>query len=306
MFGRKRAPRTPRWGFQIGWEDFVQTVREQLAQRGGELAEVLPPDGRVPLPESAEYETWDLGHVSETCRDRGPQDWAPLIAESLDAAFGAVVALAVPGTPPPPPVTRSSTHLGQLRAQLFNPTLAAIASPTIARRALGDLVEIVVAELQGNVQLLQARELAELGLDPAEAFAIGRRNAAAEPLEVQKLVAGPVPGATGELYLSNGIYLPATMLAAHARVPAGTPLVLAPMTWHHWLLFTLEPDATRATLATIRAMIATTIGAIDTVHAASAWLSPAAWWWPAGTAAPVVLADGGELPADLARLVGPE
>ncbi len=282
----------------------MQTVREQLAQRGGELAEVLPPDGRVPLPESAEYETWNLRSVSEACRDRGPQDWAPLIAESLDEAFGPAVALAVPGTPPP--VTRSSTHLGQLRAQLFNAKLAAIMSPTIARRTLGDLVEIVVAELQGNVQLLQARELAELGLDPAEAFAIGRRNAAAEMLEVTKLVPGPVPGATGELVLSPGLYLAAAMLEVQARVPAGTPLVVAPMTWHHWLVFTLGPDASRGTLATIRAMIASTIAAIDTVHSASAWLSPAAWWWPGGTAAPVVLADGGELPADLAWLLGPE
>ena len=304
MFGRTKAQRTPRWGFSVGWEDFVQTVREQLAQRGVELAEELPPDGEVALPEAAEYETWDLRSVSEACRDRGPQDWAPLIAESLAEAFGAPVALAIPGAPPPPPVTRSSSHLDQLRAQLFNPALAAVVSTTIARRPVGDLAEIVVAEMQGNVQLLQWRELAELGLDRDEAFAIGRRNAAAETLEITKLVTDAVPGAAGELFLSNGSYLSAAMLEACARVPAGTPLIVAPMTWHHWLLFTLGPDANRATLAAIRAMIAATLPAIDTVPSASAWLSPAAWWWPGGTPAPVVLVDRGELPPDLARLLG--
>jgi hypothetical protein len=73
------------------------------------------------------------------------------------------------------------------------------------------------------------------------------------------------------------------------------------LTWHHWFVFTLGPDATAETITAMRDCVDKIADSITTIHTALAWVTRSLWWWPGGVKDPVVI-DLAALPADLQRL----
>jgi hypothetical protein len=335
VFGlfKSKSGGTPRWGFSVGWDDYVAAVREQLERRGLTLDDGAWKRGRVELPETADYEEWDLRAVTERCRELEPQEWEPLLEESLAEALGS------PGPAVPElveqvdpmlaavleadPVLRAAMYLDEevpvgqesdqptgarfdpplerdhIRVQFFNGELAATFSAAVAKRPLGDAAMILVADMGFAEATLQWSDVEALGLSRDEAFAVGRENGARVMAGTVQGMEFTLPGARGSIIVSNGFFLGAAMFEIRDRLPAGTPVITAPISWHHWIQFELEAGATRATLTTMRDFVAQVAEGITTISNVSAWVTRSLWWWPAGATEPVVI-DDAALPEELA------
>ena len=165
----------------------------------------------------------------------------------------------------------------------------------IACRPFGDAWLVLVEDLGGGEATITHRKLAEQGLDAAAAFPLAIEQGAVACPDAQ-ITEVAIPGARCELAVANSFYLASLMLFTHDRIPAGTPLVVVALTWHHWIVATLEDSGTPATLAAIAELAATLAAGVSV--AASEWIGTSLWWWPPGTAPePFTLAA---LPAALA------
>jgi hypothetical protein len=318
-------------------------VRAQLERRGLALDDTAWKRGRVELPETADYEEWDLRAATERCRELEPQEWDRVLEESLAEAFGSpapsepgaadeegddgeddplaaaldenpVLAELMNLEPRAPSARRSTKPTGarfdpplersHIRVQLFNGELAATLSDAVAKRSLGDAAMILVADMGFAETTLQWDDLEKLGLDREEAFLLGRRNAAAQLLHAIDTQAVVVAGARGEILVSNAFFLTGAMLEIRQHVAPGKPLINTPISWHHWVSFELHAGATRDTLKAIRAFVGQLADGITTIRTVSAWVTRSLWWWPTGADEPIVLDLDGELPADLAERLG--
>lgn len=184
-----------------------------------------------------------------------------------------------------PPLTRA-----QLRVQLTSKDVGGMLAETVAKRPLGDAVMMLVADLDGASETsLSWAEVEALGLSDDEAFALGRRNAVADvggEIMTQTLA---MPGATCDVAVCNRFYLGGAMLELRTQLSADAPIVVCPLSWHHWLVFQLEPGATRATLAAMRELADQLADGITTIRNISAWVTRSLWWWPHDAAAPEVI-----------------
>jgi len=297
----------PRWGFASGWDDYMNAVRAELARRHVRFDDEELRGGVISLPEPADYEAWDLREITTRCRDLEPNAWdAELrarLAEALGEAWPSAAAHDdAPEVSSDPPLERA-----HLRVQWFHGDLAAKLSEHVASRPLGDVATVLVADLGIAEHTLTWPEIERLGLSGDEAFALARAQSGAvmaSGIHTQQL---GVPGALAEVLVANGFFLGGAFLELHARMDPGLPIVVAPISWHHIVAFTLQADANRETLAHMRELVAKLADGITTVRNATAWLTRSLWWWPSGAAEPVVLGDQPDqpLPADLAaRLAG--
>ena len=192
-----------------------------------------------------------------------------------------------------------------LRIQFYNVAVVNVMIDNAATIPIGDAGMMVVADVLGVAETsLTWRQIAKLGLSREDAVARARAASTAACLTEMQSVDVCVPGASGELLICNGFYMCGAMLNVMEQMPASEAYVVCPLTWHHWFVFTLAPEATADTLKAIRNCVDTIADSITTIRTAFAWVTRSLWWWPGGSNAPVVI-DLDALPADLQQRLGP-
>ena len=272
----------PRWGFRTGWDDFLAEVRQQLRARGRELDDAALETGEMP--------DWSLRELAESCRDLDPGEWEEQIRASLTEAFGAAPTVELP---------EASDFRSRLRLQLFGRDYVAatrLAVDRIAMKPFGDAWLAVVQDLVGGEATTTWDDLAADGITAEQAFELGLELGVADTLPHAQIQTLGMPGATIELAVANAFYLAAVMLKSHRNLPADTVVVACALSWHHWVLATLDPTATRETLHGIRELVAKLRAGIQVTAAET--IGDSLWWWPPGTA-PEPFTPGGKLPAAL-------
>lgn len=314
---RTTTPKIPRWGFRIGWEDFIVAVRTVARSYGLTIADAaFSGDGVVALPEDAAYEAVDLRPIAAACHDLDPPRWDEVIREGFRRMYGRAGDIEVledaREAPPPmraaPAAVTATTLHERLRVQVFGAAyLAPLARDQIALRPLGDAFAVLTQDFAGSAEsTLTWAELAAAGIDVDAAFSRGRENGVQATIDDIQAFGATLPHATAEIFVSNRFYLSAVILESHARMPPGTPVIACPISWHHWVMATLGEELTRArlaeTIAALRALVDSLLAAVNVP--ASEWIGTSLWWWPAGQAPDVIAVDG-ELPATLAARCAP-
>ncbi|MCX5747272.1 MAG: hypothetical protein NT062_32800 [Proteobacteria bacterium] len=321
LFSRTQSStvKVPRWGFRTGWEDFLLQLRMVAHTYGLTVDDTHFVGGIVPLPPTAQYETWDLRPLATRCRDLDPHEWLAAIRAALFEMYGRLGDVEVVEGPPTgtrhaPPraparltagtatptrvVTDPATTMQQrLRVQLFGHDYFSMIDKTaVATRTLGDAWLTLVEDLPGGEVTVSWASLRAAGIDRDEALQIGLANGVASTAPDVQLHTLAIPGAICELSVANSFYLSAVMIATHARMPAGSPVIACALTWHHWMIATLADDATPGTLVALRALVTQLRAEIHVQRAE--WIGDSLWWWPPGHE-PTPFTVDGELPAAL-------
>lgn len=299
-FSRTSSPKVPRWGFRVGWDDFVDALRDEARELGLELDEDSLAAGSLALPETARETEWNLRALAARCRELEPHDWQAEISRSLYAAFGRL----------PPPrdsgLPEANEFRSRLRVQVFGNdyvVATALATDRIAMKRFGDAWLVVVQDLVGGEATTTREALANDGITLDQAFELGRKLGVADTAPHAQTHTLATPGAVIELAVANTFYLSAMMLEAHARLPAETAVVACAVSWHHWVLATLERGtATRETLRAIGEIVANLRANISVTPAET--IGGSLWWWPIG-GEPEVFVPDGKLPDGLAAALAP-
>jgi hypothetical protein len=265
----------PRWGFRIGWADFVAQAHDIAGQSGTELDENV------------------LRALADACRDLEPHAWSAQIRKSLDEILGRRDARLEP------PIANEFRRT--LRVQMFGReyfTTLNLPGERLVARPFGDAWLAVVQDAIGAEVSTTRDDLARDGISVAQAFALGQMLGVSDTAsQVQNATLG-VAGATIDIAVTNAFYLSAVMLEAQAKLPADSAIVACPVSWHHWVLATLERrTATRDTLRAI-ADVVDKLGAGIQVAAAER-IGSSLWWWPPGQD-PDPFTPDGTLPHGLA------
>jgi hypothetical protein len=196
----------------------------------------------------------------------------------------------------------SVVQIENLRIQFYDAAVANAMVDDLAWLPLGDIAMMVVADVFGAMHAtLTWSEVAKLGLSREAAVETARVASTMQCFSQLQHLDVNVAGAAGELVICNDFYMAGAMLNIHEQLPAGSPFVICPLTWHHWFVFTLGPDATAETITAMRDCVDKIADSITTIHTALAWVTRSLWWWPGGVKDPVVI-DLAALPADLQRL----
>lgn len=295
----------PRWGFQTGWLDFVIALRTRARDYALTIDDVQLARGVVPLPEEATYEYWDLRAIAAVCRDAEPQQWDALLRAALLELYGRAGDVDLVDAPP------MSTKSGaadlrlptreRLRVQVFGAAaLAGLDPSVVAGRALADAWAVIVEAFPGADAIVTRGQLAAAGISEEEAFSLGLANGVQVAAADAQVTTLALPGAACQLVVSSSAFLGAVMLTAHARLRAGTPMIMVPLTWRHWVQVTLGPTASRETIARLVQLVGTLAGNLAVPRAE--WVGTTLWWWPPGEP-PTPFAPSA-LPAALAARLG--
>lgn len=275
-------------------EDEPELAVRTIAALDGADAEALRVEALAAIArreaEHAPVEVLDRVEVDEADREDEPiqRDRRPLVRPGASRGPSRIQ----------PPVTREA-----LRVQLTSGAIGGMFASSVAARPLGDAVQMLVMDMQGAAELtLNWADLDALGLTRDEAFALGRRNSLEQVMHGMHMQPLAVAGATCELAVSNDFYLGGAMLEMRDHMPPGSPQIVCPLTWHHWLVFELAPDATRDTLAAMNSMVGQIADGITTIRNVSAWVTRSLWWWPTGAPLPEVLDPSAPQAAVIARL----
>jgi hypothetical protein len=142
----------------------------------------------------------------------------------------------------------------RFRLQLFSERWAhriRLDLPNLVHQRVTDGVLGLLVEDTGGGELTVSRaRVAHLGSD-AQLLALGRQQSVAADLQHVVLAqTGPF-----EVAASNGFYLGACLLDQASLMPAPGVLV-AMISWHHWVMLRLGAPVTRAELGQMRELIA--------------------------------------------------
>lgn len=302
----------PRWGFRIGWDDFVVGLRSEAQRYGLRIDDSHFQSGIVPLPDSAVYDGWDLRALASHCRDLEPHEWLGAIRAHLFEVYGRAGELEVVAAAPPTArvvkaasvVTKPTTTFpDRLRAQVFGDAFVAARAldiRAVAMQELGDAWLVLVEDRGGGAEAVVTWDALKANAIARDAaFALALRQALADTAPAMQQRATEVPGAAISVMLSAGKrYVGACMLELLARRTA--PCIVAPLSWLHWVVVELAPGAIAATLPAVHDVVEPLRAQLAAALPADAHVTPTYWWWQVGEP-PEPFAIDGVLPLGLER-----
>lgn len=296
-FSRTSSPATepPRWAAGLlaeTWPAFVEVLRTCLHEYELTLDDRQLAAGRVELPVDAVHEYWDLHAVAVTCREDEPQTWAGHARAALAEAVGRPSERAEQQVRNAEVATldraeqaerraqdQRASLCARLRAQLFSATYFGMMDrDAIACRPFGDAWLAIVEDLGGSEVTVRRSQLADLGITVDEAFALATEQGAAICANRTQMMHTEIEGASCDILVSNDFFLSALAIRMHSLLDPGVALVAVALTWHHWILATLAPTATRMTLVKIAELANELAKQVSVTHAE--WIGTSLWWWP--------------------------
>ncbi|WP_224364335.1 hypothetical protein [Hyalangium versicolor] len=270
---RSRPPSWSRFDDSDQFDAFIRLLTQRFEAAGIHADPSLLRSGSIRFQAGADETEWFLNEVAQACASAATSAWDRLIDEHLPG-------LQLPSRAPP------ATDISSLRLQILSDSyfnsLGLAAGSVVQRRLAEGLLQVLMLDSGGALERTVTPEMARAwGQTEDELFELGRNHATAADKELVRTQSLVHAGESFDVLVSNGFYTGAFVLSALRRLEARPGVILAPVSWHHWVIHSISAGSSLATLQAMSGFVESLAGQIRVTAAES--LGTNLFWWHEGT-----------------------